>query len=123
MASPRHRYRSVRPIKRRRPARHLVTATFQGGPEDGLVLRISRVPKFLRIIHNGGHIAALDQLHQDPEETDIVYAYRRITGKHRPGIMRATYTWHLPQPRMSRIAHPYGWQAWVKEQLSISHCQ
>jgi hypothetical protein len=119
MRSPRHRYRThAHPRRiRRRPARHLVTATFIDGPEHGLTLRIQRVPKFLRIIHNGIQVAALDQLGMDPEETDIVYAYRRTTGKHRPGIMRATYTYQLPQPRMARIAHPFGWQAWVKEQL------
>lgn len=117
MPSPRHRYRSVRRIKRRPPPRHFVKATFVGGPEDSLTLRIARVPKFLRIIHNGTHVAAMDRLNQDPEQTDIVYAYRRLTGKHRPGIMRATYIYHDPQPRMARLAHPYGWQAWVKEQL------
>ncbi len=117
MLSTRHRYRNHRPNKRRLPARYLVKATFFGGPEDGFSQRIARVPKFIRIIHNGTQIAALDQLHQEPEETDIVYVYRRTTGKHRPGMVRASYTFQDPQPRMGRIAHPYGWPAWVKEQL------
>ncbi len=122
MRSPRHRYRSHAHPRRIHPrrAKHLVTATFLCGPEHGLTLRIPRVPTFLRVIHNGTHIAALDQLHHEPEETDIVYAYRRVTGKHRPGIMRATYTYQDPQPRMGRIAHPHGWPAWGKEQLSLN---
>lgn len=94
------------------------SAYFLDGPEAGLRLRLTRDPILLRIAHNGGQVAALDQLGMEPEETDILFVYHRITPRPKHGSIRATYKFHLPQPPDSRARHSYGWPCWVKEQLA-----
>ena len=92
--------------------------TLIDGPEAGITLHITRPARFLRIVHNGGHVAALDQLDQQPEETELVFVYQRIgplpADKQNP---TADYRFHTPQPPDRRARHPYGWEAWVREQL------
>jgi len=89
------------------------------GPEAGITLPVTRAPRFLRIVHNGAHIAALDQLDQEPEETEIIYIYQRLgplpADKQNP---TAEYRFYPVQPPDRRARHPYGWEAWVKEQLA-----
>lgn len=94
--------------------------TLLDGPEAGITLSVTRTPRFLRIIHNGAHIAALDELDQQPEETEIIYIYQRIGPL--PAAAQcpaADYQFYHSQPPDRRARHPYGWESWVREQLPV----
>lgn len=83
------------------------------GPAAGEHLPIERAPRYLRVTQNGITFRALDQLDDEPEETEIIYVYH-LTGS-RSGIPRYTY---LPnQPADPLVRKDYEWRGWVTRRI------
>lgn len=103
--------------------------TFLNGPAAhvrGLCSR--RAPRFLRVVHNQdtGAWDCLDQLEDQPERGETLYAYRRVKDEgwihvcRRPrgsGTFRiATYEFLEPQPDELTLQSNPRWQAWALAQ-------
>lgn len=85
--------------------------TLLDGPVAGENLEILRAPLFLRITQNGLSIHALDQEHQEPTQTDIVYIYVREGPQS-----NATYRIHTHNPKDSFVMQNHSWRGWVCRQ-------
>jgi hypothetical protein len=104
--------------------------SFQDGPAKGQNLNLQRTPRFLRVTEKLGSFDALDQLDDEPEWGDVLYAYEIIPGAtatahismrgkggRREGrwIRMAIYSFLENQPEQEIMKHTALWQAWCLE--------
>lgn len=94
--------------------------TFIDGPAKGQVLQLKRAPIFLRVVQNGCSFDGLDQIGDEPEETEIIYVYQIMerpaghvsTAKGTYPIAR--YRLFDPQPLDSQIRQDHAWKGWTQ---------
>jgi len=96
--------------------------TFIDGPANGQTLTLKRSPKFLRVTEQHGKFDALDQLYDEPEAKETLYAYR-LTADHgmvhlnfgggRGGFYAiAEYKFVESQPDDTVLLHRDAWREW-----------
>ena len=93
--------------------------TFLDGPAQGEILHLKRAPRFLRVTQNGPVFDALDQLEDEPEETELIYVYE-ITGPV-TGIVTTTtgtfpiaqYRFITPPPGDGLVRRTHAWRGWT----------
>lgn len=104
---------------------------FLDGPAVGVVLALSRAPRYLRVVHNSIESYrdgwdALDQLADRPKSDETVYAYRMkgdygsvhidymANGKRKgKTLVTAEYEFIAEQPSQDILRDTTQWQAWV----------
>lgn len=101
--------------------------SFTNGPAQGQHLMLKRAPLFLRVVEAAGKFDALDQLSDEPESGERLFAYRQVgepgmvhlnRGRGHGGFYTiATYTLVAPQPDDATMRDTAAWQAWCKRQV------
>ena len=104
---------------------------FLDGPAAGVVLALSRAPRYLRVVHNPVESHrdgwdALDQLSDCPKSNETVYAYRMVgdygsvhldyteKGKRKgKTLTTAEYEFIAEQPSQNILRDTTQWQTWV----------
>jgi hypothetical protein len=100
--------------------------TFIDGPAKGEVLHLKRAPKFLRVTQNGLVFDGLDQLGDEPEETELIYVYQicePVAGMittTRGVFPIARYRHVQPQPEDHQVRLTHCWRAWTEKQALLS---
>ena len=99
--------------------------TFLDGPAQGEALQLKRTPVYLRVVQNGPVFDALDQLGDEPEETELIYVYQ-ITGPVQAWTLTpqgripvATYRHVQPQPHDQQVRLTHCWRAWTERQSQL----
>jgi hypothetical protein len=98
--------------------------TFIDGPAKGEVLYLKRAPRFLRVTQNGITFDGLDQLADEPQETELIHVYQ-ITGPI-AGIVTTTrgvfpvaqYRFFQPPPPDSHVRQNHAWRGWTTRQAA-----
>jgi len=100
---------------------------FLDGPAAGVVLTLTRSPRFLRVVQTpAGEWDALDQLADTPSAGEVVHAYERAgpastyhldyhdkQGRRRGLWGRSAGYRHVPaQPPAESLADTAAWRAW-----------
>ncbi len=103
--------------------------TFIDGPaKDSPFLLLRRAPHFLRAVRSRGQSAprewdALDQLDDEPRETEEIYAYEmvgeptycHINARNRGGVYRGgKYKLVDPQPEEAIMRNAVSWREWCR---------
>lgn len=112
--------------------------SFLDGPATGVVLALSRAPRYLRAVHNPieSHRDgwdALDQLNDRPKSDETVYAYRMVgdsgsvhidyteKGKRKgKTLVTAEYAFIPDQPSQEILRDSTLWQEWVMQHNAAS---
>lgn len=101
--------------------------SFDNGPAKGQRLMLKRAPLFLRVVEAGGKFDALDQLADEPEAGERLFAYRRVgeVGMchiHRKGgggwFTIANYALVAQQPDDATMRDTTAWRAWCHQEGS-----
>lgn len=96
--------------------------TFLDGPAQGETLQLKRSPRFLRVTQNGPVFDALDQLDDEPEETEIIYVYEIVEPPRgyvttTTGIYPiAQYRFITPPPGDGLVRRTHAWRGWTTRQ-------
>lgn len=101
---------------------------FEDGPAKGQTLMLKRAPHFLRVVETDGTWDALDQLDDQPEPQEKIYAYRRVgkpgmvhinTGRKNHGgfFSMAAYRFYSEQPADSQMRDSEQWQQWCRDKI------
>jgi hypothetical protein len=111
--------------------------SFVDGPAKGVVLELRRCPLFLRVVQTpSGGWDALDQLDDEPEESETIYVYRRNDepppsrihlcrrGKGLSGwFWIAQYSVLDEQPSDSEVRSTDSWRRWVTNRPEVKAAQ
>lgn len=99
--------------------------TFEDGPAAGQTLSLSRSPRFLRVVADGGKFDALDQLHDEPKRSETIHVYVLVKYLGRMHVLRrgrcavsgwygiATYRHFADQPDSADTRTDSRWKAWT----------
>lgn len=101
---------------------------FLDGPAAGARLNLRRAPLFLRVVLDaGGEIDALDQLTDEPRETEAIHVYRQVLGTMSRGIactrgrgggcrefVSVDYRLHETQPTDYEARNQARWGEWCE---------
>lgn len=101
---------------------------FLDGPAAGATLNLQRAPLFLRVVIDAnGKIDALDQLTDEPTETEAIHVYRQVAGSVSSGIacsrdrgggcrpfVSADYRVHETQPIDMQARDQRLWTEWCE---------
>lgn len=105
-------------------------SSFLNGPAAGRTLSIRRAPYLLRVVidRTTGAVDALDQLDDDPSDTEDVYVYRLAAPpqqahvcyggrqRHRSGWFEFGIYQHVPEADGAALRETAAWRAWAAEQ-------
>ncbi len=93
--------------------------SFIDGPAAGESLPLKRTPRLLRVTQNGPIFDALDQLEDEPDETELIYVYQLVaapqgwvtTATGRYPI--AEYRFIDPPPGDGLVRRTHAWRGWT----------
>jgi hypothetical protein len=93
--------------------------TFIDGPARGEALPLKRSPRLLRVTQNGPVFDALDQLEDEPAETELIYVYvlaapvqawvTTTAGR----FPVAEYRFIDPPPGDGLVRQTHAWRGWT----------
>jgi hypothetical protein len=105
---------------------------FLDGPAAGEWLQLRRVPMLLRVVQDGDEWDALDQLKDEPKQSETIHVYRRrddlqvskyhiLTSRPRRAgsgwFWTASYSVVPDQPGDDQVRSTDAWRAWVSAWL------
>lgn len=93
--------------------------SFLDGPAQGETLPLTRTPRLLRVTQNGPVFDALDQLADEPAETELIYVYELVeppsvwvtTANGRHPV--AQYRFITPPPGDGLVRLTHAWRGWT----------
>ena len=86
---------------------------FVDGPSEGICFNHERDPLFLRITQNGITFRCLAGFGDEPEETELIYVYRRCNRANGT----SNYAFINPQPFDPMIRETHSWRGWAERQI------
>lgn len=104
-----------------------MSARFKDGPAAGVALNLQRSPVFLRVVkdHCTAAIDALDQLEDEPDDGEDIFAYKLASNpsrgfidgtKYRGPVVFAEYALVAEQPTDEVMRSDELWTVWCAEE-------